>query len=96
MKFSFVFLHVVIFLGQALGFRITCAPWKRERIDPISHPDGESSHMHIFWGGRNLDPNTRNAHDLRSGCTSCNNQFDKSAYWMQTLYYGNGQPREKI
>ena len=88
MKYTFAFMSLAIFICQVVGYRITCSPWKRERIDPIGSPGGVSTHMHTFWGGRNLDANTRNAEDLQSGCTSCDNQFDKSAYWMPTLYYG--------
>ncbi|OAL44952.1 hypothetical protein IQ07DRAFT_591792 [Pyrenochaeta sp. DS3sAY3a] len=74
-------------------FRVTCAPYKRERIDALISPGKESSHMHTFWGGRNIGPDPITSGELRQGCTSCDNQHDKSAYWIPTLYYvKNGVP----
>ncbi|KAI8685309.1 DUF1996 domain-containing protein [Fusarium keratoplasticum] len=81
------------FFGAALiaqtvaFFRVTCAPWKRERIDSLVSPGAESSHMHTFWGSRKISADTVNGADFQDGCTSCDNQLDKSAYWMPTLYY---------
>lgn len=69
-------------------FRVTCNPYKRERIDALISPGKESSHMHTFWGARNLGPDAITSEELRQGCTSCDNQLDKSAYWIPTLYYG--------
>ncbi|KAI8722988.1 DUF1996 domain-containing protein [Fusarium sp. LHS14.1] len=81
------------FFGAALiaetvaFFRVTCAPWKRERIDSLISPGTESSHMHTFWGSRKISADTVTGADFQDACTSCDNQLDKSAYWMPTLYY---------
>lgn len=69
-------------------FRVTCAPFKRERIDALISPGEVSSHMHTFWGNLDIGPGPVTGEELRRGCTSCDNQLDKSAYWIPTLYYG--------
>ncbi|KAJ4149027.1 hypothetical protein NW754_000463 [Fusarium falciforme] len=59
------------FFGAALiaetvaFFRVTCAPWKRERIDSLISPGAESSHMHTFWGSRKISADTVNGADFQ-------------------------------
>ncbi|KAM5343445.1 hypothetical protein ACJ41O_011982 [Fusarium nematophilum] len=84
----FTAVYGVTLVSQASAFfRVTCAPWKRERLDPLVNKGVESSHMHTFWGSREIGPDTVTGLGFRDGCTSCDNQLDKSAYWMPTLYY---------
>ena len=79
---------ISLFSGADAFFRVTCSPFKRERIDPLVNPNQISSHIHTFFGARNIGPAPVTSEELRSACTSCNNQLDKSSYWIPTLYYG--------
>lgn len=76
--------------GVDAFFRVTCSPFKRERIDPVVNFGVESKHMHTFFGNRGISANTASGDELRNNdaCTSCTNQLDRSSYWMPTLYYG--------
>ncbi|KAF1926693.1 uncharacterized protein M421DRAFT_214083 [Didymella exigua CBS 183.55] len=68
-------------------FRVTCSPFKRERIDNLVSPGQEATHMHTFWGSRAITADPITVDELRDSCHTCSNTFDHSAYWMPTLYY---------
>ncbi|KAM0331353.1 hypothetical protein ACHAQA_003025 [Verticillium albo-atrum] len=84
--FSFIVLQSLQSLVFA-EFRVTCAPFKRERIDPLATPGKENGHMHTFFGSRAIGPDVVTADELRASCGSCNVQADRSSYWIPTLYY---------
>lgn len=49
LAFWLIALQVMEFLPFAAAeFCVTCAPFKRERIDPLASPGQESDHMHTF------------------------------------------------
>jgi hypothetical protein len=84
------------FVRVDVFFRVTCAPFKRERIDPLVNPNAVSSHIHTFFGARNIGPAPLMSGSLQSGCTSCDNQLKKSSYWIPTLNYGMESPRSVV
>ncbi|KAH6615154.1 hypothetical protein C7974DRAFT_417344 [Boeremia exigua] len=85
---AFVALQALQFIPTALAeFRVTCSPFKRERIDPIATPGKENGHMHTFFGNRGIGPEMPSYEQLVNGCGSCGIAGDKSAYWVPTLYY---------
>lgn len=84
-----------LWAGVNAFFRTTCAPIKRERIDSLISPNQESSHMHTFFGNVGVAAQRQDNADLQQYCTSCDNQNDKSAYWMPTLYYGMYTKKKK-
>lgn len=71
-----------------LQFRVTCSPFRRERVDALVSPGAEAAHMHTFWGSRAVGPDRVSVDELRASCHTCENSLDHSAYWMPTLYYG--------
>ncbi|KAM0276048.1 hypothetical protein ACHAQH_007134 [Verticillium albo-atrum] len=83
---SFIALQNLQSLVSA-EFRVTCAPFKRERIDPLATPGKENGHMHTFFGSRGIGLDAVTADELRASCGSCNVQADHSSYWIPTLYY---------
>ncbi|KAH6688540.1 hypothetical protein F5X68DRAFT_168437 [Plectosphaerella plurivora] len=85
---SFVALQALQPLPTVLaGFRVTCAPFKRERIDPLATPGEENGHMHTFYGNRGIGPDVPSYEELTAGCGTCGIAGDKSSYWIPTLYY---------
>ena len=48
--------------------------------------------MHTFFGSDAVSPTSSTSDQLRQGCTSCDNQLDKSLYWVPTLYYVTQNP----
>ncbi|KAJ3467714.1 hypothetical protein MRS44_005278 [Fusarium solani] len=88
LAFWLMALQVMELLPSAAAeFRVTCAPFKRERIDPLASPGRESDHMHTFWGSRAIGPNVTTSDELRSLCGTCTLKADRSEYWIPTLYY---------
>ncbi|EGY14242.1 hypothetical protein VD0002_g5693 [Verticillium dahliae] len=89
LRISFLFVFVLQCLQPLVSaeFRVTCAPFKRERIDPLATPGKENGHMHTFFGSRGIGPDAVTADELRASCGSCNVQADRSSYWIPTLYY---------
>jgi hypothetical protein len=57
--------------------------------DPIIYPGlPGASHMHSFFGARNVNAYT-NLASLQSGTSNCNPSIDLSSYWVPTLYHDN-------
>ncbi|RNJ53372.1 hypothetical protein D7B24_001983 [Verticillium nonalfalfae] len=89
LRISLLFVFILQCLQPPVSaeFRVTCAPFKRERIDPLATPGKENGHMHSFFGSRGIGPDAVTADELRASCGSCNVQADRSSYWIPTLYY---------
>ncbi|EEY21732.1 predicted protein [Verticillium alfalfae VaMs.102] len=89
LRISLLFVFVLQCLQPPVSaeFRVTCAPFKRERIDPLATPGKENGHMHTFFSSRGIGPDAVTADKLRASCGSCNVQADRSSYWIPTLYY---------
>jgi Domain of unknown function (DUF1996) len=69
-------------------YAIGCAFSHRNNDDPVVFP-GEpgKSHSHTYIGNRSVDAATTPA-SLLGGRSTCESQFDSSAYWMPTLFVG--------
>ncbi len=76
-------------IGEFVAF---CAFSHRATDDPIVFPDQVgASHSHEFFGSVVTDAATTVA-DLVAGDTTCDPAADRSAYWVPTLYDGEGNP----
>ena len=69
-------------------YALGCSSSHRNNDDPIVYP-GEpgKSHNHTFIGNRSVDADTTPT-SLLGGKTSCESDFDSSAYWVPTLFAG--------
>jgi Domain of unknown function (DUF1996) len=69
-------------------YALACSFSHRSNDDPIVFPGQPgASHNHTFIGNRSVDAATTAA-SLIGGKTSCESDFDSSAYWVPTLYVG--------
>ncbi len=73
------------------AFRFLCGPGQLTYDDPIVYP-GEpgKAHLHQFFG--NLEANAHSSYEsLRtSGESTCQNELNRSAYWMPAMLDGKG------
>jgi hypothetical protein len=69
-------------------YAIGCAFSHRNNDDPLVFP-GETgkSHNHTYIGNRSVSASTKAA-QLVGGRSTCESEFDSSAYWMPTLFVG--------
>jgi len=76
-------------------FLADCPYSHRLPDDPIIYPGlPGASHMHSFFGARNVDAYT-DVTDLLNGTSNCNPSVDLSSYWVPTMYV-NDQPVEPV
>ncbi len=69
-------------------YALGCSFSHRNNDDPIVFPGQPGkSHNHTFIGNRSVDAETTPS-SLIGGETSCESDFDSSAYWVPTLYVG--------
>ena len=69
-------------------YALACSFSHRSNDDPIVFPGQPgASHNHTFIGNRSVNAATTPA-SLIGGKTSCESEFDSSAYWVPTLYAG--------
>ena len=67
------------------GIAATCSFVHREAIDPIRSRDGSaSSHMHDFFGSKNVR-NSLSADTLLKQQSTCTASGDRSVYWVPTM-----------
>ncbi|KAI0485076.1 hypothetical protein GGR56DRAFT_681157 [Xylariaceae sp. FL0804] len=71
----------------AAFFRMSCGIIQTGRLDPVVAPGSVSSHVHKVSGGSAFNMTSTYDELQTSGCTSCEVQDDKSAYWTPQLYY---------
>ncbi|MBU4465517.1 MAG: DUF1996 domain-containing protein [Actinobacteria bacterium] len=92
----------VVFVAQSASaaadpsFSVACYPRGMAQNDPIVFPgQAGKSHMHSFFGAKNVNENTTVGTLLAESSSQCGSQFntvDLSAYWIPTLYQ-NGQAK---
>jgi len=69
-------------------YALGCSSSHRNNDDPIVYPGQPGrSHNHTFIGNRSVDADTTPT-SLLGGTTSCESDFDSSAYWVPTLFAG--------
>lgn len=62
--------------------------WLTEgRMDPITNPNGTSTHYHSIMGGSNFDTTLEGDVLLDSSCTTAKIANDFSNYWIPTLFF---------
>ncbi|KAJ2901230.1 hypothetical protein MKZ38_002094 [Zalerion maritima] len=76
-------------LSQAHAFfRMPCgAPVAVERLDPIVSDGGVSGHEHTVMGGNAFNSTMTYEDTQLSTCSTCKVEFDKSNYWVPSLWY---------
>jgi hypothetical protein len=69
-------------------YALGCSSSHRNNDDPIVYPGQPGrSHNHTYIGNRSVDADTTPM-SLLGGQTSCESDFDSSAYWVPTLFAG--------
>jgi hypothetical protein len=69
-------------------YALGCSSSHRNNDDPIVYPGQPGrSHNHTYIGNRSVDADTTPT-SLLGGQTSCESDFDSSAYWVPTLFAG--------
>ena len=69
-------------------YALACSSSHRNNDDPIVYPaQPGKSHNHTYIGNRSVDADTTPS-SLLGGRTSCESDFDSSAYWVPTLFTG--------
>lgn len=72
------------------SFRVVCYPTGMAPNDPIVFPgQAGRSHLHTFFGAKNVDERTTTASLLAQPTSQCGNHYDAvdlSAYWIPTLH----------
>jgi Domain of unknown function (DUF1996) len=69
-------------------YALGCSSSHRNNDDPIVYPGQPGkSHNHTYIGNRSVDADTTPT-SLLGGRTSCESEFDSSAYWVPTLFAG--------
>jgi Domain of unknown function (DUF1996) len=69
-------------------YAIGCSFSHRNNDDPVVFPGQPGkSHSHTFIGNRTVSATTTSA-SLLGGRSTCESEFDSSAYWMPTLFVG--------
>jgi hypothetical protein len=69
-------------------YAIGCSFSHRNNDDPVVFPGQPGkSHSHTYIGNRSVSAATTSA-SLLGGRSTCESEFDSSAYWMPTLFVG--------
>jgi Domain of unknown function (DUF1996) len=69
-------------------YALGCSASHRNNDDAIVYPGQPGkSHNHTYIGNRSVDASTTPV-SLLGGRSSCESEFDSSAYWMPTLFVG--------
>lgn len=78
--------------GEALGaFRFICTPSHLAYDDPIVFPNEPGrAHLHQFFGNTAADANSTYESLRTSGKSTCQNELNRSAYWIPALLDGRG------
>ena len=71
--------------GATPQFVVECGFSHAAQVDPIVFPGTTGvSHLHVFFGNTDVDPDTTPA-SLADGGTTCDQRQDKAAYWAPAL-----------
>lgn len=74
------------------AFRFLCKPSHLSYDDPIVYPGQRGkAHLHMFFGNTLADANSDYASLRTTGESTCNNELNRSAYWVPALLNGRGQ-----
>ncbi|KAJ5980903.1 hypothetical protein N7481_008201 [Penicillium waksmanii] len=87
--------RMAVLLASLAAFPVADAFWRLPcrgrtgvaRLDPIVDPGEVSSHVHVIHGGGSFGMSANYETLLKSDCTSCGVEQDKSAYWTPALYF---------
>lgn len=74
------------------AFRFICNAAHLGYNDPIVYPGQKGkSHLHQFFGNTAVDENSTYESLRKTGESTCNNELNRSAYWMPAMLNGKGQ-----
>lgn len=73
------------------AFRFTCSPGNVAWVDPIVNPGIASAHLHQFFGNTDVQQNETYESLRTTGDSTCNNQLNRSGYWLPAMLNGRGQ-----
>ena len=73
------------------AFRFLCAPGQISNDDPIVYPGKPgAAHLHQFFGNLGADAFSTTESLVKSGASTCQNDLNRSAYWMPAMLNGLG------
>ncbi|MBK6414103.1 DUF1996 domain-containing protein [Sphingopyxis sp.] len=73
------------------AFRFLCGPGQISNDDPIVYPGKKgAAHTHQFFGNLGADANSTYDSLRKSGESTCQNDLNRSAYWMPAMLDGKG------
>lgn len=73
------------------AFRFLCAPGQISNDDPIVYPGQPGkAHLHQFFGNDGANANSTYDSLRKSGESTCQNDLNRSAYWMPAMLDGKG------
>lgn len=73
------------------AFRFLCGPGQVSRDDPVVYPGKPgAAHPHQFFGNLEADANSTYTSLRKSGGSTCQNELNRSAYWMPAMLDGKG------
>lgn len=74
------------------AFRFLCAPAHIGTFDPIVYPGQPGKgHLHQFFGNDAVDASSTYASLRETGASTCQNEINRSAYWIPAMLNGKGQ-----
>ena len=73
------------------AFRFLCGPGQISADDPIVYPGQPgAAHLHQFFGNLGANAHSTYASLRKSGESTCQNDLNRSAYWMPAMLDGRG------
>lgn len=74
------------------AFRFICNPSHEAMDDPIVYPGQPGkSHLHEFFGNTAVNAHSTYESLRRTGNSTCDNELNRSAYWMPAMMNGKGK-----
>lgn len=74
------------------AFRFLCGPGQLSYDDPIVYPGQRGkAHLHQFFGNLGADAHSTYESLRKSGESTCQNELNRSAYWMPAMLDGKGK-----
>jgi hypothetical protein len=74
------------------AFRFLCGPGQLSYDDPIVYPGKPgAAHLHQFFGNLGADAHSTYDSLRKSGESTCQNDLNRSAYWMPAMLDGKGK-----
>lgn len=73
------------------AFRFLCGPGQIKKDDPIVYPGQPgAAHWHQFFGNTAADAHSTYESLRKTGESTCQNELNRSAYWMPAMLDGKG------